>query len=364
MRKTMLYIAFSTLMFSSMEIALKAAGGAFNPIQLNLIRFLIGGIVLLPIALRALSKQQHHLTKADWGLFFLTGLVCVIVSMTLYQLAITVDEASTVAVLFSCNPVFALIFSYLILHERLGRANLIAVVVSIIGLIVIVNPAHLTNPLGLVLAISSALTFGLYSIVSRWGSVRHHFNGITMTCFTFLAGSLELFVLMMITHIPAVAGGMRQVGWLSNFAALPILKNISMQYFWLLFFIGVCVTGGGFAFYFLAMERSDVSTASLVFFIKPGLAPIMAAVLIHEHILPNTIVGIVIILVGSVITFMGNRVKARESQLAEQDATVPASEFQQAPTAKADQLEAKLEADLEAKLEAKMEAKRDPSSTD
>ncbi len=315
----MLYIAFSTLMFSSMEIALKSAGGAFNPIQLNLIRFFIGGIVLLPIALRALHKQQHRLNRSDWALFFLTGLVCVIISMTLYQLAITVDEASTVAVLFSCNPVFALIFSYLILHERMGRANLIAVIVSIIGLVVIVNPAHLTNPVGLTLAIASALTFGLYSIVSRWGSVRHEFNGIVMTCFTFLAGSLELFIIMAITHVPAIAGNMRQVGWLRQFAAMPILQNVSFHYFWILFFIGVCVTGGGFAFYFLAMERSDVSTASLVFFIKPGLAPIMAAVLIHEKILTNTIVGIVIILIGSVITFMGNRVKARESDLEEED---------------------------------------------
>jgi len=279
-----------------------------------------------------LRKQEHHLNRHDWALFFLTGLVCVIVSMTLYQLAITVDQASTVAVLFSCNPVFALIFSYLILHERLGRANLIAVVISIIGLVVIVNPAHLTNPAGLALAIGSALTFGLYSIVSRWGSVRHHFNGIVMTCFTFLAGSLALFVLMALTHVPAVATGMRQVSWLKQFATLPILQNVSLRYFWLLFFIGVCVTGGGFAFYFLAMERSDVSTASLVFFIKPGLAPILAALLIHEKILTNTIVGIVIILLGSVVTFMGNRIKSRESALVSQSATVPASDFQSAET--------------------------------
>ncbi|MCT4488661.1 EamA family transporter [Levilactobacillus parabrevis] len=344
MRRTLLYVAFSTLMFSSMEIALKAAGGAFNPIQLNLIRFFIGGVILLPIALRALNKQQHHLTRSDWGLFFLTGFVCVIVSMTLYQLAISVDEASTVAVLFSCNPVFALIFSYLILHERLGRANLIAVVISIIGLIVIVNPAHLTNPVGLSLAIGSALTFGLYSIVSRWGSVRHHFNGIIMTCFTFFAGSFELLVLMLLSHVPAVAGGMRQVSWLSQFAAMPILKNVSLEYFWLLFFIGVCVTGGGFAFYFLAMERSDVSTASLVFFIKPGLAPILAALLIHEQILTNTVIGIVIILLGSVVTFMGNRVKSRESQLADQEATVPASDFQEETQTAAAKLRARAQA--------------------
>lgn len=306
-------------MFSSMEIALKSAGSAFSPIQLNLIRFFIGGLVLLPIAIRTNAKQKMHVHLSDWALFALTGFVCVIVSMTLYQLAIVYDEASTVAVLFSCNPVFALIFSYLILHERLGRANLIAVIVSLIGLLVIVNPSHLSRPLGLVLAISSALTFGLYSIISRYGSVRHHFNGIVMTAYTFLAGSIELFILVLITHIPAVATALDQGGLLSQFSRIPVLQNVTLTHFWLLFFIGVCVTGGGFAFYFLAMERSDVSTASLVFFIKPGLAPILAAMILGEHITGETIVGIVIILIGSVITFMGNRVKARESHLLNRD---------------------------------------------
>ncbi|KRO22514.1 transport protein [Lactiplantibacillus fabifermentans DSM 21115] len=297
-------------MFSSMEIALKMAGSAFNPIQLNLIRFFIGGVVLLPFALNALKQTGRKLVGADWRLFAVTGLVCVIISMSLYQLAITVDQASTVAVLFSCNPVFALIFSYLILHERMGRSNLISVVISVIGLLIIVNPAHLTNGLGLVLAISSAITFGLYSIVSRYGSVKRGLNGLTMTCFTFFAGAAELLVIAWISKIPAVANGLTAVG-MRQFAAIPILTNISMQYFWLLFFIGVCVTGGGFAFYFLAMEQTDVSTASLVFFIKPGLAPILAALILQEKILPTTIIGIIVILIGSVVTFVGNRFRER-----------------------------------------------------
>ncbi|SPX69026.1 permease, drug/metabolite transporter (DMT) superfamily [Lactiplantibacillus plantarum subsp. plantarum] len=234
MKKAYLYIAISTLMFSSMEIALKMAGSAFNPIQLNLIRFFIGAIVLLPFALRALKQTGRKLVSADWRLFALTGLVCVIVSMSLYQLAITVDQASTVAVLFSCNPVFALLFSYLILRERLGRANLISVVISVIGLLIIVNPAHLTNGLGLLLAIGSAVTFGLYSIISRYGSVKRGLNGLTMTCFTFFAGAFELLVLAWITKIPAVANGLTAIG-LRQFAAIPVLVNVNLNYFWLLF---------------------------------------------------------------------------------------------------------------------------------
>jgi len=307
LKKTWLYIAFSTVLFSLMEITLKSSGGAFNPIQINWIRFTIGGIVLLPFAIHSLRMSDMMLHWSDLKLFALTGLMCLVISMTLFQLAITYDKASTVAVVFCSNPVFALIFSNLILHERLGRANLISVVVSLIGLLIIVNPAHLTNPLGLTLSIASALSFGLYSIISRYGSIRRGFDGITMTCFTFLVGSVELMAIMGFTKIPVIASAMKQVSWLKQFSAIPFFNNVTPAYFWLLFFVGVGVTGGGFAFYFMAMELSDVSTASLVFFIKPALAPIFAALLLSESILPTTIIGILVIIAGSLVAFLGNK---------------------------------------------------------
>ncbi|GAA2849356.1 hypothetical protein GCM10019815_09680 [Pediococcus damnosus] len=124
-----------------------------------------------------------------------------------------------------------------------------------------------------------------------------------------------MFVIVMLTHVPAIGRAMGQVSFLKQFVNIPVIHNISWQYVPLLFFIGVCVTGGGFAFYFLAMETSDVSTASLVFFIKPALAPILAALILGETITVPTIVGIVIILLGSVVTFMGNRSKSVRSEM-------------------------------------------------
>ncbi|GLB46311.1 membrane protein [Philodulcilactobacillus myokoensis] len=315
MKRTILYILISTLMFSLMEIALKSAGNAFSPIQLNLIRFFIGGLVLLPVVLGHFRHSHIHFYKKDLAIFALTGFLCVVVSMTLYQLAIVYDQASTVAVVFSCNPVFSLLFSFLILHETIHKLGLISMILSIVGLLVIVNPMKLTNPVGLALAIGAAITFGLYSIISRWSSVMSGFNGLTTTCFTFLAGSIELLILALISHVPMVAHGMQHVSWLASFSNTPILNNVNMHYFWLLFFISVCVTAGGFAFYFLAMDLAGVSMASLVFFIKPGLAPILAMLLIHENISINTIIGIVIILISSVVTFVGHRMAAAAKDL-------------------------------------------------
>lgn len=304
-------------MFSSMEIALKSVQGVFNPIQLNFLRFFIGGLILLPITLKNGHSGEIGVTS-KWKkllVFLLTGFLCVVISMTLYQLAIMYDQASTVAVLFSCNPVFALLFAFIILKEKISRLGLISLIISIIGLLVIVNPMNLTNPLGLLLALGSALTFGLYSIISRWGSSKTGCNGLVTTCYTFLAGSIELLILIGISNINGISSMMNKVSWLKDFSQTPVLQNVSLHYFWILLFICVFVTGGGFAFYFLAMEKAGVSIASLVFFIKPGLAPILAMILIGDKITVNTWIGIVIILIGSVITFVGSQMEQKNANL-------------------------------------------------
>ena len=44
MKKGWMYIVISTILFSTMEIALKEIAGDFNPMQLTMTRFLAGGI--------------------------------------------------------------------------------------------------------------------------------------------------------------------------------------------------------------------------------------------------------------------------------------------------------------------------------
>ena len=313
LRRALGYVLLSTLLFSSMEIALKLAGASFSALQLNFLRFLIGGIILSPLAISYLHQHQLKV-MAHLPLFLATGLICVVISMTLYQLSVIAAPAATVAVVFSINPVFALLFSFLILHESLSRTSVISVIVSVIGLIVIINPAHLSHPFGLILALLSAVTFGLYSILSRWGSQRYGYNGIVMTAGTFLAGAVELLIVIGLSYLP-IATKLIHGAATASFVKIPIVQGLSLGHLPLLAYIGIGVTGLGFAFYFLAMEHSDVSTASLVFFIKPGLAPIMAMLILHEHIAATTVIGIIIILLGSVISFINEAFMERVSEM-------------------------------------------------
>lgn len=162
MKKGYWFIILAAVLFSTMEIALKMVSNQFNPIQITFLRFFIGSIILLPIALKNIKIRKITLNKNDIKFFFLTGFICVVVSMTFYQLAILYCKASLVAVLFSCNPVFVVTFAFFLMGESLYKHTIASMVLSIIGMICILNPFKMTlSLLGIIFILISTVTFAL-----------------------------------------------------------------------------------------------------------------------------------------------------------------------------------------------------------
>lgn len=287
----------STILFSTMEIALKISSAGFNPIQLTFLRFLIGSIILLPPALRSLRKRGIKINIKDTAYFALTGLICVVISMVLYQLSILNAPASVVAVLFSCNPVFVIILAGIFLGEKITKNKIISMVVSFVGIIFIMNPFRMSaSATGIILTILAAVTFSVYSVASRSGSGKY--GGLAITCFSFIAGSVEMLVLILISKMQPVAFSLSKAG-LKDFSNIPVFIGLNVNNIIPLIYIGVFVTGLGYAFYLMAIEVTNASTASLVFFIKPALAPILALIILKESISGMMIAGILLLLVGS-----------------------------------------------------------------
>ena len=92
---------------------------------------------------------------------------------------------------------------------------------------------------------------------------------------------------------------------------IPILSGINLQNIIPLILLGVLVTGFGYMFYFKAMDTTSVTTASMVFFIKPALAPIFALLILNESISINTIIGIALILIGAYFIFVKKNLKIK-----------------------------------------------------
>lgn len=302
MNRGYVFIALATLFFSTMEIALKSIAGEFHPVQINFTRFLIGGLVLLPFARRAL---REHGAKLDGGLlatFAFLGFVGIVVSMTFYQFAVENANASVVAVLFSCNPVFVFLFAYLILRADIRRQHVIALILECLGAAILINPLHTDISMaGIVLSALATITFALYAVLGTRPCARC--SGVVVTCGSFLFASLEMLVLILFSHVGAVADLFMANG-LGLFANIPVFSGYSLSNILTMLYICVGVTGGGYACYFMAIEATSALTASLVFFFKPALAPILALIFLREPIPINMVVGIILILLGSLISLI------------------------------------------------------------
>ena len=297
MKRGCLYIAVTTLLFSSMEVALKLISGQFNPIQLNFSRFLVGGLVLIPFAVRELKKRGRKLDGKALGSFALLGLMGIAVSMSLYQLSVTRIQASVVGVLFSSNPVFVTLFAFLLLHETISKNQIAGLVLDVAGIMLIIQPWHLRlDALGVVYVLLATLLFTLYGVCGKRQCAR--FGGIVVTCFGFLFGAAEMIALAGLTHIPAISAGLTAAG-LDTFASIPFFTGYTLTNLPIVLFIYI-----GFTCYFLSMEVTSAQTTSLVFFFKPALAPLLAFLVLHEAIPGNMLAGIACILCGSLVSIL------------------------------------------------------------
>lgn len=291
MKKVVVYIIISATLFSTMEVVLKIAGNHLDAFQLTFIRFLIGGLFLLPFALLEIRKNHTVITKKDLLHMLAMGVVCICISMVFFQLGVENSKASTAAVIFCINPMFTMLFAHFITEEKLNRIKVIALTIGLVGILFMINPLNIepgNTFLGISYTILAAVTFGLYSAMGRT-SIRR-LRGITQTSFSFLFGSVVMVPILLIMD-------------------RPILSGISAENIGMVLYIGIMVTGFGYLFYFLAMGASDAATASIVFFVKPAMAPIIAVIALHEVIGINGFIGILLIFAGSYINLREQKFK-------------------------------------------------------
>jgi len=296
------YILLATVFFSSMEVALKTVAYDFHPMQLNCTRFLVGGLLLVPFGIRALRKRGLSLDLAAWKGFAGLGFLGLVVSMMFYQVSILFVPASVVSVLFSCNPVLVLAFAFIILRTDILPQHIIALVLEVIGALVIIDPLHTSlNLFGVALVLISASTFALYAVLGKKLCARY--SGLAVTSFSCVAASAEMLLLIALSHIGPVADALKTVG-LPLFANIPLFHGYTSDNFLTVLYICIFVTGGGYACYFMGMERTSPMQGSLVFFFKPVLAPLLAMTVLAENIAWNMWLGIGLILIASFISML------------------------------------------------------------
>lgn len=288
MKKVYFFVCLTAFLFGTMEVALKIAGGGLDAFQLTFLRFAMGGIMLLPFAVTDIKKHHIVFTKKDILWVLATGIMGITVSMVFFQLGVMYSNASTASVIISVNPLFTMFIAHYFAGGFMNRAKVVSLLVAIIGLVFMIRPWDLqpgNTVKGTIYMLVAAITFSIYTVMGKKSIEK--IGVMAQTSFSFILGSAVLLMVILAMGRPVVAG--------------------VAEHIWLVLYVGIFVTGIGYWSYFQAIKKSDASTGSISFMIKPAIAPIFAVIFLKEQILWNAVIGILLMLIGSFFNLRENK---------------------------------------------------------
>ena len=146
MKKGILYVIITAVLFVTLEPVSKLIAGEVNPYTITFWRFIIGSLILLPPAVVKIKKEKIHIGLKDFGVMTALGILFICISMTTLQIGVQKAESpSLIAIVFSSNSIFTILFAILILKEKLTRNKIIALILGVVGVIACADFSSGTN---------------------------------------------------------------------------------------------------------------------------------------------------------------------------------------------------------------------------
>lgn len=282
-----LYCLLTICLFSTLEVSSKLLAGRISPQTIASWRFLIGGMVILPAALKQVATQKINFTIGSILKTGALGILNVCISMLLLQWSVAWGKASLSAIIISVNPIFVSMFAYLILKERLSLITWLGMLVGLAGLLMIIWGEHThwmesqNLILGIGLACAASVCFALYTVLAK--RLVSQYGNLTINSLSFLIGSVVLMLIY--------ASQGKSVSF-----ELTTVNILGLAW------LGIFVSGLAYIMYFEGMKTLKASTASMYFFLKPVIASLLAWGFNHERLSFIQVSGIGVILASQVIS--------------------------------------------------------------
>lgn len=172
----------------------------------------------------------------------------------------TLVSSGLTALLFSCMPVFILIFSALFLGERIRLSQLVGIAIGFGSLLMILRGQGLgfdhQGFSGVLAILAAALMHALCYVVTKQ-------RGAAISVITYNTLPIGIAGVLLFG-----------LGWLVE---QPALGQVSARSWGALIYLGLCASVGGFIVYFFLLKRLSPVVLSFVFIIFPVFAVIIGA---------------------------------------------------------------------------------------
>ncbi|MBO4665422.1 MAG: EamA family transporter [Paludibacteraceae bacterium] len=297
MKKTFPYIAVITAMiiWAGSGIAVKAALEALAPLTLVLTRFTIGVLLMLVVGLIANQTTPSNsilrlqkVDRQDIWLFILGGVFQPFLYFILETYSYKLFATPTIAEAFlSTNPLIAPIFALIFLREKVTFWNVLGILVSTGGMILLVLAGSGSFELGSLWAIPLALITvcmaAAYSIILK--KVPEKYSSLTIVFWVQLAGLLLFYV---------VAGGKALIHpdaqWLVGTLSGGAISGVA--------YLAALSSVAAFILFCYSVRYLGVTKANIFNNIRPVFTALIMLMFFQEQLPIWKWVGIAIIVLG------------------------------------------------------------------
>ena len=262
------------------------------PVTLAMARLTIGSVMLLPWAWRGMTTAK--LSREDHWRIALMGVVGFTLAFALGNWGIAHSTASNAALLITVEPAALILFSPLLLGERLSGREAFGAGLALIGAAVVVvngipgvTRALVPHWRGDLVLICSGVAYAAYSLLARPVLLRH--PALVVTAYSIVwgaAATLPLALAEWITGPPSQWTGRAIAGTL---------------------YLGVVMTGLGYAVWNWCLERVETPRVAIFLNLQPLGGALLGVWWLGERLTAYTVAGGLLILIGLHLTVKARR---------------------------------------------------------
>jgi drug/metabolite transporter (DMT)-like permease len=278
-RRGLLYVALAVGMFATSPVLVRLASPV-SPFDITFWRVTIGALTVL--VLSHILKQPIALPIGDLRRFVLYGLVTALHFLFYIASLEFTSIAHSLAIIYTA-PIFIAIMSAVFLGEPLARRKYVGIAVAIIGIAILTGFEPKLTPrmlFGDLLALGSAITFGVYSVMGR--SQRDRYPLLTY--------AFTVYGLAALWMAPAAIVAFRPV-----YSPLAVVGIV---------LLGVFPLGVGHTLYNAAVRRVHAAYANVIATQEVTGGIILGFLILNEVPSPSSIIGALIALAGIVMVLL------------------------------------------------------------
>lgn len=282
--KNYLYIATTAVLYGFLLIIYKLVD--LPEIVQNFYRFLFAAIVLYAFLIYRSKKIKIH-KKSFWLLVILA--IANIGSATLAAIAVDFTLVSNVTFIFYTFPLLVAMVSPFIFKERTYTFTVVSLVLSIIGIYFLVDPASLkidlTSLKGLLLSFSAAICYSVVILTSK--KLSQEYGGLMLAFLQSIIMAIILF----------------PVNFVYDY-------NLSLYSLSLLLIMGVLISGIGAVLLFTGIKKVPANQAGIIMYLEPLTTTVLGYIVFAEFpSIYGLIGGLLIILSGYIVINGGLKLK-------------------------------------------------------